>query len=218
MAKKLMKAQNGKIVKSKTKAAEFSKDSANLDRDYKIFTNKKGTIVNYNKAEDNINNTMDKYGRQEVSKMGPVGKTIAKNKPDMFRKTGGTIKKYQPGGAKLKQAVTDSTQAKSSYDREYNKRLNDPNSEPFRKERLEYYQRKFDKPGEIRSKIPVKKSSGATKKTVPGNASFPSMTKKSVGITRIGKGVTFEKDKLGNGPKKAIPMKKMGGMKSKKSC
>lgn len=88
-------------------------------------------------------------------------------KPSMMKK-GGAIKKYQPGGAKLKQAVTDSTQARSSYDREYNKRLNDPNSEPFTKERLEFYQRKFDKPEEIRSKIPVKKSSGATKKYQPG--------------------------------------------------
>jgi hypothetical protein len=155
------------------------------------------------------------------------------------------LPKHQTVG--IVKAVTDSTQAKSSYDREYNKRLNDPNSEPFSKERLEYYQRKFDKPEEIRSKIPVKKSSRAmkkmatggeqdssrkfkigkttissNKKTVPGNASFPSMTKKSVGITRIGKGITFEKDKLGNGSYgKSITrystVKKTGGsIKSKK--
>lgn len=62
----------------------------------------------------------------------------------------------------------------------------------------------------------------ANKKTIPGDASFPSMTKKSVGITRIGKGVTFEKDKLGNGSygksiTKYSTVKKTGGsIKTKK--
>jgi hypothetical protein len=54
------------------------------------------------------------------------------------------------------------------------------------------------------------------KRTKPGDASFPSSTVKSVSISRNGKGVTFEKDKLGNGPydksiSKFSTVKKKGG-------
>ena len=78
------------------------------------------------------------------------------NKKLVKKKTGGE-------NPKLKEAVKDSAQARSVYNAEYANRLNNPSGKPFTAGELSYYQKKFDKPGEVRSKMTVKKMGGAVK-------------------------------------------------------
>ena len=65
---------------------------------------------------------------------------------------------------KLTKAKNDSIQAKSSYDRQYNRQLNDPNGIPFKEADFEYFERKFNKPSEIRKKPIVTAKIGGTVK------------------------------------------------------